>query len=114
MLYQVSLKAFISVLPCLLFLYVNIVMLFALLRKPLLLESSRYILFGHLLITDSLQLFIIMLMYIFAVTRIRMVSHACVFLTLLTAITVKMSPVNLAVMSLEREGGADLLDKRSA
>ncbi|XP_040907977.1 olfactory receptor 1500-like [Toxotes jaculatrix] len=100
--HQTPVKALLSILPCLLFLYVNGVMLFALLRKPLLLESSRYILFGHLLFTDSLQLLVTMLLYIFAVTMVRMISYVCIIFTLLAAIVVKMSPLNLAVMSLER------------
>ncbi|XP_070773779.1 odorant receptor 131-2-like [Enoplosus armatus] len=102
MLFQTPVKALLSMLPCFLFLYVNSVMLFALLRKPLLLESSRYILFGHLLLTDSLQLLVTMLLYIFAVTMVRMISYVCIIVTLVAAITVKMSPLNLAVMSLER------------
>ncbi|XP_023198471.1 olfactory receptor 52A1-like isoform X2 [Xiphophorus maculatus] len=72
---HVPVRVLLTVLPCLFFLYVNSVMLFALVKKPLLLESPRYILFGHLLFSDFLQF---------------------------TAITVKMSPINLAVMSLER------------
>ncbi|XP_068456228.1 odorant receptor 131-2-like [Clinocottus analis] len=101
-LFQTPLKVLLSMLPCLLFLYVNTVMLFALLRKPLLLESPRYILFGHLLLADSLQLLLTMLLYIFAVTMIRMISFVCIIITLLARITVKISPLNLAVMSLER------------
>lgn len=100
--FQTPVKALLSMLPCFLFLYVNGVMLFALLRKPLLLECSRYILFGHLLLTDSLQLLLTMLLYIFAVTNIAMISYVCIVFTLLAAVTVKMSPLNLAVMSLER------------
>lgn len=99
---QTSVSALLLMLPCLLFLYVNSVMAFALLRKPLLLESSRYILFGHLLFTDSLQLVVSMLLYIFAVTMVRIISYICFIFTLLAATTVKMSPLNLAVMSLER------------
>ncbi|XP_033472498.2 odorant receptor 131-2-like [Epinephelus lanceolatus] len=101
-LFQKPVKAVLSMLPCLFFLYVNCVMLFALLRKPLLLECSRYILFGHLLFTESLQIVMTMLLYIFAVTMVRMISYVCVVFTLLASITVKMSPLNLAVMSLER------------
>ncbi|XP_047463740.1 odorant receptor 131-2-like [Mugil cephalus] len=100
--FQTSVTALLSLLPCLLFLYVNSVMVFALLRKPLLLECSRYMLFGHLLFTDSLQLIVTMLLYIFAVTMVKMISYVCIIFTLLAAITVKMSPLNLAVMSLER------------
>ncbi|XP_035035068.1 odorant receptor 131-2-like [Hippoglossus stenolepis] len=96
------LKAVLSMLPCLFFLYVNGVMLFALLRKPLLLESSRYILFAHLLLTDSLQLVVTMLLYIIAVTMFNMISYVCVIITTIASIAVKISPLNLAVMSLER------------
>uniref|UniRef100_UPI0037E81D34 odorant receptor 131-2-like n=1 Tax=Semicossyphus pulcher TaxID=241346 RepID=UPI0037E81D34 len=101
-LFPIPAKAVLFMLPCLFFLYVNGVMMFALLRKPFLLESSRYILFGHLLLTDSLQLVITILMYMFAVTMLRMISFVCVVFTLLGAVSVKMSPLNLAVMSLER------------
>ncbi|XP_042355544.1 odorant receptor 131-2-like [Plectropomus leopardus] len=101
-LFQKPVKAALSMLPCLFFLYVNAVMLFALLRKPLLLESPRYLLFGHLLLTESLQILFTMLLYIFAVTMVRMISYVCIIFTLLASVTVKMSPLNLAVMSLER------------
>ncbi|XP_018546545.1 odorant receptor 131-2-like [Lates calcarifer] len=102
MLNQTPVKTLLSVLPCLLFLYINGVMLFALLKKPVLLESSRYILFGHLLFTDSLQLLVSMLLYIFAVTMVQMISYICIIVTLFATIVVKMSPLNLAAMSLER------------
>lgn len=95
-------KALLSMLPCFIFLYVNAVMLFALLRKPLLLESPRYILFGHLLLIDSLQLLLSMLLYIFAAVALRMITYACIIVTLVAATAVKMSPLNLAVMCLER------------
>ncbi|XP_060912382.1 odorant receptor 131-2-like [Labrus mixtus] len=100
--FQTTAKALLSTLPCLLFLYVNLVMLYALLKTPLLLESSRYVLFGHLLFTESLQLFLSMFMYIFAVTMVTMINHVCIIIIMLASITLKMSPLNLAVMSLER------------
>lgn len=100
--FQTSVKAALCMLPCFFFLYVNAIMMFALLKKPLLLESSRYILFGHLLMCDSVQLLLTMLLYIFAVMMVRMINYVCVFVSLLAAVTVKMSPLNLAVMSLER------------
>ncbi|XP_071317603.1 odorant receptor 131-2-like [Trachinotus anak] len=100
--FQIPVKALLSMLPCFLFLCVNGFMLSALLKKPVLLESSRYVLFGHLLFIDSLQLLFAMLLYIFAITMVRVISYVCILLTLLAAIFVKMSPINLAVMSLER------------
>ncbi|KAM8898600.1 odorant receptor 131-2-like [Spinachia spinachia] len=102
MLFQTPVRVLLSMLPCLLFLYVNVVMLFALLRKPLLLESPRYVLFGSLLLADSLQLLSAMLLYVFAVTMIKMSSILCAVITLVARITVKISPLNLAAMSLER------------
>ncbi|XP_059207090.1 odorant receptor 131-2-like [Centropristis striata] len=95
-------KALLSMLPCLLCLYVNCIMMFVLLRKPLLLESPRYILFGHLLLTDSLQLLIAMLLYIFALTMVTMMSYVCVIISICASITHKMSPMTITVMSLER------------
>ncbi|KAM6911538.1 odorant receptor 131-2-like [Lycodopsis pacificus] len=102
MLFQKPVKILLSVLPCLFFLYVNAVMLFALLSKPLLLESPRYVLFGHLLLIDSLQLLVAIVLYILAVTMVRMMIFVCILITLLGRVTVKLSPLNLAVMSLER------------
>uniref|UniRef100_A0A8D3B4J0 Odorant receptor, family 93, subfamily A, member 6 n=1 Tax=Scophthalmus maximus TaxID=52904 RepID=A0A8D3B4J0_SCOMX len=90
MLYQKPVRVMLSLLPGLLFL------------KPLLLESSRYILFGHLLLTESLQLFVTILLYVFAVTMVRMISYVCVVIRMLGVVTTKMSPLNLALMSLER------------
>uniref|UniRef100_A0A3Q3L7U5 Odorant receptor, family 93, subfamily A, member 6 n=1 Tax=Labrus bergylta TaxID=56723 RepID=A0A3Q3L7U5_9LABR len=100
--FHTTAKALLSTLPCLLFLYVNLVMLYALLKTPLLLESSRYVLFCHLLFTESLQLFLSMLLYIFAVTMVTMINYVCMIIVMLASITLKMSPLNLAVMSLER------------
>ncbi|CAB1421986.1 unnamed protein product [Pleuronectes platessa] len=95
------LKAVLSMLPCLFFLYLNGVMLFALLRKPVLLESSRYILFAHLLLTDSLQLVLTMLLYIVAATMFKMINFVCVIITTIATTATKTSPLNLALMSLE-------------
>ncbi|XP_071395685.1 odorant receptor 131-2-like [Centroberyx affinis] len=102
MLFQKPVKAVLSLTPCLLFLYVNGVMLFTLMRKPLFQESSRYILFGHLLLTDSLHLLASMMMYLFAATGVKMISYVCLVVALFAGIIAKIAPLNLAVMSLER------------
>lgn len=102
LLFQTPLQVLLSMVPCLLFLYVNFVLLYALLRKPLLLESPRYILFGHLLFIDSLHLVLTMLLYLFAVIKVTMISYFCVIIMLVSATAVEMSPFNLAVMCLER------------
>lgn len=97
-----SARALLCVLPCLLFLYVNAVMMFALLSKPLLLGCPRYILFGHLLFSDSLQLVLAMLLYIVAISSIKMSNYVCLILSSCASIAVKMSPLTLAAMSSER------------
>lgn len=97
-----SAKALLCVLPCLLFLYVNAVMMFALLSKPLLLGSPRYILFAHLLFSDSLQLLLAMLLYISAISSVKMNSHVCLTLSICASVAVKLSPLTLAAMSSER------------
>lgn len=97
-----TLKAPLSVLPCLFFFYINAVMMVALFQKPQLLETCRYILFGHLLLTESLQLLISVLLYLFALTKTTMLSYICISVILFASLTLTMSPLNLAVMSLER------------
>ncbi|KAM4545088.1 odorant receptor 131-2-like [Odontesthes bonariensis] len=100
--FETTVKALLSLLPCLFFLYVNGVMVFTLLKKPIFLDSPRYVLFGHLLFTDSLLLLLTVLLYILALTVARMITFFCIIVSELGAITVKISPLNLAVMSLER------------
>ncbi|XP_030216983.1 odorant receptor 131-2-like [Gadus morhua] len=98
----VAAKAFVSMTPCLLCLYVNGVMLFSLCRRPASLESSRYLLFGHLLLSDSLHLLACVALYLVAVARARLGRLLCVFLLLLGDAVAKASPFTLALMSLER------------
>lgn len=95
-------KALLSALPCFFFFYVNTVMMYALFKKPQLLKSCRYVLFGHLLLTESLQLVFSILLYLLALTKTTMLSYICIFVLLSASLTLKMSPLNLAAMSLER------------
>lgn len=97
-----TLKALLSVLPCLFFFYINAVMMVALFQKPQLLESCRYVLFGHLLLTESLQLLSSVLLYLFALTKTAMLSYICISILLFSSLPLTMSPLNLALMSLER------------
>lgn len=97
-----SAKALLCVLPCLLFLYVNAVMMFALLSKPLLQGCPRYILFAHLLVSDSLQLVLAVLLYVFAISSIKVNRYFCLFVSVCASIAVKLSPLTLAAMSSER------------
>ncbi|KAK0144833.1 Odorant receptor 131-2 [Merluccius polli] len=98
----VPVKAVLLMAPCLVCLYVNGVMLFALSSKSAFLESSRYLLFGHLLLSDSLHLVACMLLYMIAVAKVRLTSSLCMFVLMLAEAIAVASPLTLAVMSLER------------
>ncbi|CAL8267120.1 unnamed protein product [Merluccius merluccius] len=98
----VPVKAVLLMAPCLVCLYVNGVMLFALSSKSAFLESSRYLLFGHLLLSDSLHLVACVLLYMIAVAKVRLTSSLCMFVLMMAEAIAAASPLTLAVMSLER------------
>ncbi|XP_057217258.1 odorant receptor 131-2-like [Triplophysa rosa] len=96
------LKAILFVPPCVIFLYVNGVMLFTLRKKTAFLESSRYILFGHMLWVDTLNLFMSVVLYIFSICRIPIMKNVCVILLAAPMVLFQVSTLNLSLMSLER------------
>lgn len=101
-------RAFMSMTPCFLFLYVNLVMLFTLRSKEIFLETPRYILFTHLLYSDSVQLGFTIVFYIlysseFDEAALSVVGYFCFLFYLVCRITNNaISPLFLALMSLER------------
>uniref|UniRef100_A0A673J616 G-protein coupled receptors family 1 profile domain-containing protein n=1 Tax=Sinocyclocheilus rhinocerous TaxID=307959 RepID=A0A673J616_9TELE len=94
-------KAFLFVTPCVIFLYVNGVMLFTLRKKTVFQEKSRYILFGHMLWVDTLYLFMSVVLYICAVSRILIMKNVCLVLLIAAQALFQVSTINLALMSLE-------------
>ena len=100
--YLDGLKFGLSVIPVVFFIYINCVMLFTLKIKAAFQGVSRYILFGHMLFADSLQLLCSMVSYFIAVAKVYMSNGLCVILVLLASSTTRISPLNLAVMALER------------
>ncbi|XP_060942249.1 odorant receptor 131-2-like [Limanda limanda] len=88
--------------PCCIFLFINVTMLFTLRSKAVFRESSRYILLFNLLVADTMQMTLGQLMYIIAVCRTRLSYPVCGFLVMLTKLTNEVSPLTLVVMSLER------------
>uniref|UniRef100_A0A673X589 Odorant receptor 131-2-like n=1 Tax=Salmo trutta TaxID=8032 RepID=A0A673X589_SALTR len=94
--------SFLSVSPCLLFLYINTIMLYSLKSKPVFRETSRYILFGNLLFADTILLVTSQLLYILAVAGLFVIRYICVVIVLVAIFTSAVSPLNLSVMSLER------------
>ncbi|KAM4620410.1 odorant receptor 131-2-like [Polymixia lowei] len=97
-----GLYGFLTVSPCLVFLYVNGVMLYTLRSKPVFRETSRYLLLYNLLFADTSQLALGQLLYILATARVYMTRSLCAAITMLAILTTDISPFNLAVMSLER------------
>ncbi|XP_034149258.1 odorant receptor 131-2-like [Esox lucius] len=93
---------FLSVSPCLLFLYINMVMLYSLKSKPVFRETPRYILFGNLIFADTILLMNGQLLYILAVAGLYIMRYTCVVIVMVANFIGNVSPLNLFVMSLER------------
>lgn len=84
------------------FFYINSVLLHTLRTKQVFCETPRYILLFNLLFGDTVQLVSSFLLYLPAALRIRLAYSECGFLVLLTVLAASVSPLTLAVMSLER------------
>ncbi|XP_051532947.1 odorant receptor 131-2-like [Myxocyprinus asiaticus] len=95
-------KTFLSVTPCVIFLYINGVQIFTLRKKTVFKEASRYILFGHMLWVDTLNLFMSVLLFVSAVSRLFIIKNVCLFLLVAATALFQVSTLNLALMSLER------------
>ncbi|XP_034463200.1 odorant receptor 131-2-like [Hippoglossus hippoglossus] len=88
--------------PCCIFFFINVTMLFTLRSKAVFRESSRYILLYNLLVADTMQMTLSQLMYLLAVCRTRLSYPVCGLLVMLVKLTNEVSPLTLVVMSLER------------
>ncbi|XP_028838879.1 odorant receptor 131-2-like [Denticeps clupeoides] len=84
------------------FTYINSVMLFALQRKAIFRETPRYILFTHLLCSDTINLIFSFIVFILAVIFIKIAKAVCSVILFLCSSTFINSPLYLSVMSLER------------
>ncbi|KAI5096541.1 odorant receptor, family H, subfamily 132, member 4, partial [Silurus meridionalis] len=96
------LKMCLVVFTQLLFIYINIVMLFTLRTKAIFRETPRYILFTHMLLNDTIHLLIALLLYMLSSLYFVMVRAACACIVILSTSTFVNAPLNLALMSLER------------
>ncbi|KAL4593118.1 olfactory receptor 11A1-like, partial [Arapaima gigas] len=77
-------------------------MLVAVRSKAAFRETSRYILFAHMLFNDILHLVTSMVLYILSFFYLEIIQALCTLLTLISVNTFINEPLNLAVMSLER------------
>ncbi|XP_065143784.1 odorant receptor 131-2-like [Paramisgurnus dabryanus] len=95
-------RTVLSLSPCIVFLYVNGVMLYTLRKKAVFQEASRYILFSHMLWIDTLNLFMSVVLFACGVSRIIIMKIVCLFLLIAATVLYYASILNLALMSLER------------
>ncbi|XP_035290798.1 odorant receptor 131-2-like [Anguilla anguilla] len=84
------------------FIYVNSIMFLTLRSKATFSETSRYILFANMLLIDSVHLVGTTLLYAIGAAGFHLIKTVCALLTLMPATTYTTTPLNLAVMSLER------------
>ncbi|XP_056450864.1 odorant receptor 131-2-like [Gadus chalcogrammus] len=84
------------------FLCLNCVLLYTLRSKPVFRETSRYILLYNLLFADTAHLALSLLLYILAVSRLMLTMSVCGLLTMFSIYVESISPLTLAVMSVER------------
>ncbi|XP_072518344.1 odorant receptor 131-2-like [Salminus brasiliensis] len=82
--------------------YVNCVILYALNSKRVFKESSRYILFAHMMLNDSVHLLLTYFLFLFAMIFVQLAKAGCSLILFLDSATFYNAPLNLAVMSLER------------
>ncbi|XP_040006920.1 odorant receptor 131-2-like [Xiphias gladius] len=92
----------VSTVPCCVFLFINVTLLFTLRSKPVFRETSRYVFLFNLLFADTVLLAHSQLLYLLAVCRIRMTYPVCGVFALFASLTTVISPLTLVVMSLER------------
>uniref|UniRef100_A0A8C1QCQ5 Olfactory receptor 2M3-like n=1 Tax=Cyprinus carpio TaxID=7962 RepID=A0A8C1QCQ5_CYPCA len=97
-----STKTAVAVLTSLFFCVVNCVMLFALRSKRIFQETPRYILFGHMLMNDSVLLLVTTIMYRVALCFLPIPKSICTLLVFISHCTFRNAPLTLALMSLER------------
>ncbi|XP_036379718.1 odorant receptor 131-2-like [Megalops cyprinoides] len=84
------------------FFYVNSVMFFTLRSKPVFRETSRYILFANIVLSDSVLLLSSTVVYSFSQLYLYVFKAVCALVILFCITTYTFTPLNLAVMSLER------------
>ncbi|XP_056416260.1 odorant receptor 131-2-like [Hyla sarda] len=84
------------------FIYFIVVLLTVYFTTPHVQENARYVLFAHMLINDTLYLILGLILSVVYTFLIYIPLPVCYLMITLAATTFKVTPYNLAVMSLER------------
>ncbi|XP_069828026.1 odorant receptor 131-2-like [Dendropsophus ebraccatus] len=91
-----------SILWFCLFLYFMAVLLIVYFTTSRVRDSSRYILFAHMLINDTLYLILTLSLFMAYKFSLQSPAYICYFVITLTTTTFRVTPYNLAAMALER------------
>uniref|UniRef100_A0A8C4SBI1 G-protein coupled receptors family 1 profile domain-containing protein n=1 Tax=Erpetoichthys calabaricus TaxID=27687 RepID=A0A8C4SBI1_ERPCA len=92
---------FTQVLVCI-FLYVNFIMLFSFFSKDSFHQDSRYILFAHMLLVDTMMLLMVDLGVLMSYFHLLLPAALCIPICTLMAILSVCTPLTLTTMCLER------------
>ncbi|XP_043997428.1 odorant receptor 131-2-like [Gambusia affinis] len=92
----------VTTLPCCVFLFINVTMLYTLRSKEAFRETSRFILLFNLLFSDTVQLAHSQSMFLLSTFRVTLLYSVCVVLLSFNSLTLSVSVITLVVMCLER------------
>ncbi|OCT96398.1 odorant receptor 131-2 [Xenopus laevis] len=84
------------------FLYTIIVLLHIFFSSPHLKDNVRYVLFAHMLINDTVYLVSSLFLFLASIYKQYIPVPACYLVYTVATVTFRVTPYNLAVMSLER------------
>lgn len=99
---EITMFAIITTIPCCVFLFVNVTMLFTLRSKQVFRETSRFILLFNLLFADTVLMVQSQCLYMLSACRITLLYLLCGVLIMISSLTSMVSPLTLVVMCLER------------
>ncbi|XP_043997433.1 odorant receptor 131-2-like [Gambusia affinis] len=91
----------VTTLPCCVFLFINLTMLYTLRSRPLFREASRYVLLFNLLLVDTVQLFQSQSMFLLSAVSLSLLYPVCAALTAFSSLAHCVSVVTLVSMCLE-------------
>ncbi|XP_063297001.1 odorant receptor 131-2-like [Pelobates fuscus] len=84
------------------FLYIVAIMLNVFFTTPHVRDNARYILFAHMIINDLIYLVIAISLFLLGLFLVTVPVTVCYFVLIISSSSFKVTPFNLAVMSLER------------
>ncbi|XP_048842149.1 odorant receptor 131-2-like isoform X1 [Brienomyrus brachyistius] len=100
--FMTTIKSSLVLSTALFFISLNLIMFVAMWSKSSFRETSRYLLFSQMLLSDSIHLGFTTLLYSCSMANINLIKVLCSMIVLVSGTTFRISPLTLAVMCLER------------